>query len=116
MYILKESMKDNLGKCYELSWQYVTRKHDYNLIHGYITQKQTNITIDHAWTEKGDEVYDPVMEKSFPKVVYYALFNVEIAKIYTSSEANKNGAKFGTYGPWHKIPSGKIKHPQYKGK
>jgi hypothetical protein len=55
------------------------------------------------------------MEKEFLKEVYYALFNAEKAVEYTYVETNKFGVITGTYGPWHKIPSGKIKHKDYKG-
>lgn len=108
MILLSEGMKDNLGKCYQLSWQWVSTHRDYKLAHGYITKRGTDICIDHAWTEIGDTVYDPVMEKSFPKQVYFALMQAEEAKVYTAAEAMKMGASTGVYGPWHKIPAGKV--------
>lgn len=108
MILLIENMKDNLGKCYQLSWRWVTSHRDYKLVHGYISKQGSDICIDHAWVEKGNEVYDPVMEKEFPKAVYYTLFQAETAKVYSSSEASNMGAKTGVYGPWHKIPAGKV--------
>lgn len=112
---LWESMKDNLGKCYELSWQYITREGfylengDMQLIHGYITDIRTGRCIDHAWIEYGSSVYDTVMEKEFPKRVYYAMYKAEVGKSYSYTEASDKGVEFGTYGPWHKIPAGKVK-------
>ncbi len=105
-------MKDRLGKCYQLSWQYVTKNSSYKLVHGYITDRvKTGRTIDHAWVEKGNEVYDPVMDKRYPKQAYYGLFGVEAEKVYNSKEALDLGSKYGHYGPWHKIDKSKIKFP-----
>jgi len=112
---LWESMKDNLGKCYELSWQYISKegykqnKRNLTLIHGYITNFNNGICIDHAWIEYDDKVYDTVMEKEFPKRVYYAMYKAEIGKSYTYKESMDQAIRTETYGPWHKIPYGKVK-------
>lgn len=108
----ESTMDQRLGKCYELSWQYINAINDPNtkelLVHGYITDK-IGRTIDHAWTENGNNVYDPVMDKTMPRMVYYSLLQVEVFKKYTYDEAIKMGMKTKVYGPWHKIPAGKVK-------
>ncbi len=112
MINIQETFKDRLGKCYQLSWQCVTKNKGYSLVHGYITDRiKTGRTIDHAWCESGTIVYDPVMDKKFHKDVYYALYGVEVEKRYTSKEALDHGSKTGHYGPWHSIDKKKIKFP-----
>jgi carbohydrate-selective porin OprB len=102
-------MNERLGQCYILSYRYVMTHNNYTLVHGYITSLDKLKTIDHAWVEKNDKVYDPVMDKEYPKIVYYALFSAESDKTYTSKETLRMGVEFETYGPWHEIPKDKIK-------
>lgn len=93
-----------LGQCYVLSYQYVTSNNGWNLIHGYITDKiSTGRMIDHAWCEQGDIVYDPVLDWTIPKQVYYGIFDVQVDKTYTRDEAMKAALDSGTYGPWHDV-------------
>ena len=110
---LFESMKDNLGKCYELAFQYISRKGYENpeltLVHGYITDRRSGRCIDHAWIEDKNSVYDAVIEKSFPKRVYYAMYQAEVGKRYSNRETSEMALKFKTYGPWHEVPKGKVK-------
>ena len=91
-----------LGKCYELSYQFVTSNYDYLLVHGIITGNKfgTNKSLDHAWVEKNGEVYDLVTDIIMPKEVYYNLHSVEVIAIYTAQEAMKQALKSGTYGAW----------------
>ena len=94
----------NIGKCYELSLQFVLSHPDWNLIHGYITNKQPPFQmIDHSWCVKDDIVRDVVFEKDFPIVVHDALFSPKIIKEYTFDEVIDMMNKFGTYGPWHEV-------------
>lgn len=110
---MKESVKDNLGKCYELSWQYMSRNgysiSDLVLVHGYITDYQTGRVIDHAWTETKNDVYDTVLESTFPKRVYYSMYHAEVAFKYDYEQAMDKATETGVYGPWHRIPSNKVK-------
>ena len=110
--IIESNFSGRLGKCYQLSWQTISRDPNYKLVHGYITDRiKTGRTIDHAWLETGTVVYDPVMDKKYQKDVYYAMFGAEAVKTYTAKEASAYGAKTGHYGPWHKIDTKKIKFP-----
>ena len=109
---VNESMSDRLGKCYMLSYRYVSSNRGWNLVHGYITDsKKTGRTIDHAWAEKGTKVHDPVVGNTFDSKVYYLLFGAEKVKEYSQSEAMSNALKSGHYGPWHTIDKNKIKFP-----
>jgi hypothetical protein len=92
-----------LGQCYVLSYQYVTSNNDCELIHGYITDKQTSRMIDHAWVEIGNEVYDPVLDWKIDKQAYYGLYDAEVDKRYTQKETYSMAAESGTYGPWHVV-------------
>ena len=97
------NIESRLGQCYILSYKFATSHNDYELVHGYITQKSTGKMIDHAWVEKEDIVYDPVMDWEVPTVVYYGLFDAEVDKRYTKEEIYKHAAESGTYGPWHQV-------------
>ena len=95
---------NNIGRCYELNFLFQVRNPDYKLVHGYITSIFPPYqTIDHAWCIKGDIVYDAVLEKEFPKIVYDGLYKTEIGVIYTHEEAMNKTLETGHYGYWHKI-------------
>lgn len=98
-----------MGRCYELSFQYAQNNTGWVLVHGYISDRMKGRVIDHAWVEKGDTVLDPVLDKQFPKLVYYSLYKAEDVKRYSYQELNKMAVKYETYGPWHKIDNSKIK-------
>jgi len=96
--------QDNLGKCYELSLQFILSHHDYKLVHGTITNLYPPFqTIDHAWCIKDDIIRDAVHEKDFPIIVYNALFNAKVVKEYSFDEVIDMMNEFETYGPWHDI-------------
>lgn len=97
--------EENLGKCYELGYQYLSTHTDYILVHGYITNKfkPPFQTLDHCWLYKDDVVYDPVHEEEYPKIVYNALFGAESAKEYTFAEALKLANETEHYGCWHEV-------------
>ena len=107
-------MNPRLGRCYELSYQFATSNSGYELVHGYIINQDGSRVIDHAWTEKDDTVYDPVMDQELPKPVYYAMLNAEETKRYSGMAAMKKGLETGVYGPWHEIPKGVRRHPDLK--
>lgn len=103
---------DRLGKCYQLSWQYISKhsgERGIKLVHGFISEPGNDRVIDHAWIEYKDKVFDPVMDQELPKDVYYRLFDVEVSKTYNSIESNKKAVETGVYGPWHKIDKNKVK-------
>lgn len=112
----KKLLGGRLGRCYELSYKFATSHDGWKLVHGYIRDKigGSGRAIDHAWCLKGDGVFDPVLDANIPEVVYKAMFDAEVARIYTEEEAMKAAVESGTYGPWHEIDDSKIIHPDYK--
>ena len=52
---------------------------------------------------KDDIIYDAVMEKEFPKIVYDELYKTEVAVIYTFEEAMSKALETGHYGYWHEV-------------
>ena len=67
--LINQLIYSRLGKCYVLSYQYVTRNENCKLVHGYITDKLggTGRVIDHAWVEMGNTAFDPVLNKKYTK-------------------------------------------------
>jgi hypothetical protein len=91
-----------LGKCYEVSYKYITEHHEYTLVHGIITDNKfgTGKSLDHAWVEKDDQAYDVVLDLTCPKEIYYDLFSAEPMAVYTVQDAMQMAYEQGTYGPW----------------
>jgi len=105
-----------IGKCYELSLQFVLRHQDWKLVHGYITNRHPPFqTIDHAWCTKGDIVRDEIFENEFSVDVHKVLFNPKVIKEYTFDKMVAMMNKFETYGPWHKIKSPSEKYYDENG-
>lgn len=96
-----ENFEDRLGKCYELSGRYVIDHGGVTLVHGRITDKFcTGLTIDHAWIEENENVYDPVLDTEFPKFLYYELFNAEARNAYSQTKACVHMLRTEHFGPW----------------
>lgn len=109
---IKEAIEDRLGKCYQLTGGHILCYPHCRLVHGTLT----NILgapglkkIDHAWIEYEDEnqsgyeharVFDPVMDKDYTKIVYYALCKAQPQKIYSGEDAIRLMDKYKHYGPW----------------
>jgi len=115
---LESSFESRLGKCYELSWQYINysdgRKEDIQLVHGYLTARGK--TIDHAWIEENGEVFDPVLNQRFKREQYYSLYNIEPIKFYTYEEAIENAETYRVYGPWHRVKTDSTKKWWFESK
>ncbi len=104
-----DESKDRLGKCYMYAYKEVEKLDTAILVHGYITDPIHGRVIDHAWVEVKNIVYDPTLDKKFPKAKYDSLFNPEIVKKYNKEEMYEKALKTGNFGPWHKIPKGKVR-------
>lgn len=108
---------ENIGKCYQLGYQYQQNNHEWILIHGYITNiKYPYQTIDHCWLEKDNIIYDPVHEEEYPKIIYNALFKTKVVKMYTYIEAIEKALEFGHYGCWHETDDKDIEKYYENGK
>lgn len=112
------TIHSRLGRCFELAAIFVVRNLEWKLVHGVIIDEKfgTGGALVHAWCEKEDRVYDPVLGNELPIYAYYDLYGVvdykvdrykKIKKIpeslkveYTSKEAMENLSKSENYGPW----------------
>ena len=99
---LFEAANPRLGRCYELSGRHVSGHRSATLIHGKLVNPfaQGHAELEHAWVEDGDEVYDPVMDKTWPKDAYYGLFKATAHKRYSGSEVLQQSLKHQHWGPW----------------
>jgi hypothetical protein len=91
------------GDCYMNAFDHVQLNNDWTLVHGIaIVTMGPNAgrEFGHAWCEKGEEVYDAASGKTIPKVLYYAIGNVQYAKSYTWEEARKIALEKKVFGPW----------------
>ena len=101
---------ENLGKCYQLGYQYQQKHPEWILVHGYITNFQYPYqTIDHCWLIKDNIVYDPVIEEEYPEYVYNTLFKAKAIKKYNCREAIEKALETGHYGCWHETDDSDIK-------
>lgn len=91
-----------LGLCYELSGRYVSVHPDAVLVHGRLVNPfmKGHKELDHGWVEEGGEIFDPVMNKRWPKDVYENLFKAKIYKKYTFKEVIQMMDKYLHWGPW----------------
>jgi len=83
----------------------IDNKDKFKVVHGRITDKFSGESVEHAWVEMGDEVFDwqtsTTKPEGIPKEVYYDLFQPEVFVDYTAQEAITNCMKAGHHGPWN---------------
>ena len=106
-HLIGESIPKNprLGRCYELSGRYVSVHPKSVLVHGTLKnpfQKGLSV-IEHAWIEIGDEIFDPVMDRTWPKNVYEDFFHAQPKKKYSHDDVNRITDKTGNWGPWNEL-------------
>jgi len=91
-----------LGLCYELSGRYVSNHTNAILVHGRLTNPfgKGHTELDHGWVEEGNEIFDPVMDKVWPKEVYESLFKTKVYKKYSFEEVLKMILRHKNWGPW----------------
>jgi hypothetical protein len=104
IFVLNEINESNsrVGKCYELAGRYVSGHPDSVLIHGKLINPFSKgmSEVEHAWVEEGDEIFDPVMDKRFPKNHYEKLFNVTVYHKYTYEQVLNMTLRHEHWGPW----------------
>ena len=101
--LIFEDENPRLGECYVLSAKYVQIHPKSILVHGKLINpfnKGNYKKLDHAWVEIGDQIFDPVMDHTYPKPVYENLFKVKIYKKYSQKEVFDMILKRKTWGPW----------------
>jgi hypothetical protein len=68
------------------------------IVHGVVTSR--NGTLNHAWIETDEDVYDPTTGVKTDKEKYYAKLNPQVHARYTFTDALKQRFITGNYGPW----------------
>ena len=114
----KRRSNPRLGRCFELSGKFIIEYPDWKLVHGVITDHRygTGSSLVHAWVENGGMVYDPVLDESFIRFIYYEVYGIidytyhdyEKSKgipetprvVYDSKDAFKLMLTNKNYGPW----------------
>ena len=102
-YKQSQPCSPRLGQCYVLSGRYVLNNSNAILVHGTINGiRFTGKDFDnlHAWVEEGDEVFDPVLDKRFPKDMYYEVMNAKSHKKYDQEKMMVIMLREGHWGPW----------------
>lgn len=90
--------------CYKDAWVFVSKNRDWELIHGLIKDNRSGNTVEHAWAEKGNKVYDPKERKTYEKKAFYAIHYVRSVLRYSYKEAVDNRLEKTSYGPWRTSP------------
>lgn len=122
----RDGMSKRLGHCYDLSAKYVIDHPDAILVHGNIVPPPAiraevhHKSLDHAWVEytrmiESRElagpcgsirlgvalVYDPVMDREYPREYYYNTFGATVFSAYSWEDSAKLMRRTGHFGPWH---------------
>ena len=66
-----------------------------------------HVEYGHAWLESpdGETVFDPESDMVIPRVLYYAVGNIEESDCfkYTKDEVRRMALEFKHYGPWEGV-------------
>lgn len=97
--------RDWTGLCYTAALQWVNdaEEDDWMVIHGTVLSERVGKRIEHAWCERGEFVVDlamPVGSRIVAKEVYYRAVQPNVARTYSSDEANDLSVKDRHDGPW----------------
>jgi hypothetical protein len=105
-----EKKLGRLGNCYENAVMHVLFKDKKaKLVHGRPTHQVGGYEFGHAWTEKGEVVYDPETGFKGPRDMYYLLghINPDDCKVYGAELARKWLLYSGYYGPFEGVDAHK---------
>ncbi len=76
----------------------------FKVIHGRTTNKWNGESVEHAWVEMGDMIFDWQTHSTKPngisREVYYDMYQPDIYKVYTAEETVKKCMMSGHAGPW----------------
>ena len=96
-----------VGRCYELAWRYLKDLAKEKgagtkafLVHGTVIGGIPTRTIQHAWVEFGEKVYEPQSGDVMNKREFYRVFKAVSLKVYPTEKALVNAVLWKTYGPW----------------
>lgn len=87
------------GRCYELACRGALEAGDWELVHGTV-RHVSGEPMGHAWLEREGEVYDPVLDRTFPQVLYRQEYCASTDARFTQKEALGLLLEQGHYGPW----------------
>ena len=91
------------GECYQLSCMFVLDNPGWILCHGVIDPPLgpfSGTDYEHAWSEKGNMLYEAVFNQFYKKKDYYEVYVPKVKKRYSSTQARKAVLKHSTWGPW----------------
>ena len=107
-----EDIPDNCkgGDCYQAAGRYVMdnalqgSNQNLILVHGIVSGQGeiAGVRYGHAWVENGEEVIDVAggRELRVPKIIYYAIGNIDNTFRYTPEEMREKLIESETWGPW----------------
>lgn len=88
-------------RCYELAFRGWLQSHgqgdSWELVHGWWGE----LGCGHAWLEKGEMVYCPVLDAVFTKDEYRSSHRAIEFRRFVDNEAAKISSAAGHYGPWN---------------
>ena len=93
------------GRCYELVLGFVLDNEGWNGVHGIIIPTFgpfAGESYPHAWAEKEELLYEPVLNEFWLKKDYHRTFSASKMEIYNGKELGANVRKFYTCGPWRR--------------
>jgi len=91
------------GRCYELACKNAMRNSGWDVAQGTLHPPLgpfQDMPYAHSWLERGNYVYDPVLNKFFDKTKYYQTFLVDEVNLYTSEQVLVKQLKWKHFGPW----------------
>ncbi len=91
------------GRCYELVLGFVWDNQEWNGVHGKIIPTFGPFAGEnyyHAWAEKGELLYEAVLNEFWLKKDFHRTFCPSEMKIYSRKELGANMRRFYTCGPW----------------
>lgn len=105
------NFKQRVGKCYQLSANFVLEHRGFILIHGTLRSPflaTLNTEIDHAWCESVKVIYDPVLDRRFKRDDFDAIFQPVRLFRYEWRQVMNKLCDEENYGPWDYIPTAVI--------
>jgi len=94
------NVETRAGRCLELSFWGAFRSKTWSLVHSETIGPKGVPRMLHAWLEQDGWVYDPILDKTFPWVIYEAAFDAVRFKAFTWDELNECISKHQHFGPW----------------
>jgi len=88
------------GRCFEASLRYQDDHPEWLLVHALVYHVPSDQIMIHAWCERGEEVFDASLGRSFVRSRYYTIHAIRHKYVYAWDEMAALAVASGTYGPW----------------